>query len=314
MGDAFDEMIVVATVAELQAQGHLVHAEHIGPTAGRKRTSAEGMAQLPEVMYDNLCKAQRRTLAVIFFFENVGPAVAFSALLNERGYRAACIHGKTPKKERDAILARYQAGDLDALVNCDCLTEGTDLPRTEVVCVARGCSTWGTWIQMGGRALRPFPGKRRAFILDPFGHTYEHGLLSDAPAFSLEGRATSITQPLAAIRSCKACGCAFRPPAVICPRCGAAVPPPPAPKVAARPASTGTITAAQVVNYQERWEAFLHFMYIAVLNGHKRAAAGVAYGRDPRFKGQWPPFKKASWDEAERIAKERINAADKKAS
>lgn len=314
MGDAFDEMIVVASVAELQAQGHLVRAEHIGPTAGKKRSASEGMADCPIAMYRRICEQQRRftgggALPAIFFGANVKHAYDLAERLTAGGYRAACIEGET--RDRAALLERYTVGDLDVLTNVYVLTEGTDLPRTQVVAVARGCSVWSAWVQMGGRALRLHPGKSRAFILDPFGHTYEHGLLSDTPTFSLHGRAASITQPVAAIHSCKTCGCAFRPPAIICPRCGAAVPPPAPPKAVAKPAATGAITAATVVDHRARYERFLYLVYIAVLNGNKVGSAGYAFARE--FNVQWPPYRQETWREAERLAKERIRAGDQKA-
>lgn len=318
MGDAFDEMIVVATVAELQAlwtktggREGLVPVEHIGPKGGKKLTAAEGMAEAPEVMYLRLCRERRRTLPAIFFFENTGPAHDFARLLGTYGVRAASLDGKTPKLERKSILDRYQAGELDVLVNCDVLTEGTDLPRTEVVCIARGCSTWGTWVQMGGRGLRPFPGKSRCFILDPYGHTYEHGLLSDAPEFSLSGRAATLGALKSSIRTCRACGGAFRSASVICPQCGAHVPLPEPPKVKAKPASTGAIAAGSVVDHRARFEEFERLVYIAVLNGHKRGAAGKAFERQFNC---WPPYRMATWDAAETKAKERIRADNQKAS
>lgn len=310
MGDAFDDMLVVATVAELQAlwartggREGLVPVEHIGPVGGRKFSAAQGMAEAPEVMYLRLCRERRRTLPAIFFFENTGPAHDFAALLKTHAVRAAALDGKTPKAERKSILDRYQAGELDALVNCDVLTEGTDLPRTEVVCVARGCSTWGTWVQMGGRGLRPYPGKERCFILDPYGHTYEHGLLSDTPTFSLSGRAATLGALKTSIRTCRACGAAFRSAAVICPQCGAHVPLPAPPIVMAKPQAMGTLSAPAVVDHRARHEEFERLVYVAVVNGHKRGAAGCAFQR--QF-GCWPPYKPATWEAAEIKAKERI--------
>lgn len=306
MGDVFDELITIATVAELQALGYLVREEHVGPVAGKK---LDAMAEDPLVMYARLCKAQRRVLPAIFFGATVAHAYQLAEQLVARGVRATCIEHKT--KNRGEILDRYLAGELDALTNVDVLTEGTDLPRTSVVCVARGCSTWSTWVQMGGRGLRPFAGKSRCWILDPFGHTYEHGLLSDTPEFSLSGRAATLTQPLSAIRSCRACGGAFRSTALVCPHCGAAVAPPAMPKVRARPVATGAITAVQAPSYAEQWAEFCRLIYIAALNGNKPASAGYAFER--QF-GHWPRFKRDRWDEAGRLAKERIRADDQKAS
>jgi DNA repair protein RadD len=313
MGDAFDEMIVVVTVAELQARGFLVQAEHVGPLGGKKRTNAEGMAEGELVMYARVCKAQRRGwLPGIFFCANVPHAYELAEQLCAMGVRAACIEGTTSKRERDTILERYQAGDLDVLTNVYCLTEGTDLPRTQVVGIFRGCSNWSTWVQMGGRGLRPAAGKAKCWILDPYGHTYEHGLLSDSPTFSLGGRAATLTEPLSAIRSCHACGAAFRATALVCPQCGAAIPPPPRPKVAARPQSTGAITASVgVVDHGKQWAEYCRLVYVATLNGHKLGAAGYAFER--QF-GHWPRYTQPRRDEALKLAEERIRADNQKAS
>ncbi len=54
-------------------------------------------------------------------------------------------------------------------VNCGVLTEGTDLPRTEVVALARPVRSKPLWIQIVGRGLRLSEGKDEAIVLDLFG-------------------------------------------------------------------------------------------------------------------------------------------------
>ena len=62
-------------------------------------------------------------------------------------------------KERDKFLDRFREKEIRCIVNCMVLTEGTDLPMTETVIVARPTLNASLYQQMVGRGLRKYPGK-----------------------------------------------------------------------------------------------------------------------------------------------------------
>ena len=78
----------------------------------------------------------------------------------------AVVTGDTNGKEREWILAEYNAGRIHVLVNCLVLSEGTDLPRTDCVVMTRPTCNANLYIQMVGRGLRLCSGKQYCLVLD----------------------------------------------------------------------------------------------------------------------------------------------------
>lgn len=124
----------------------------------------------------------------IIFAASTDEARDITDLLNKHAGKkvAGLILGST--KNRDRLLEAYKLGILQVLVNFGVLTEGTDLPSTETVLIARPIShtNVGLYAQMVGRALRLYPGKTTALIIDCVG-------ISDYPVCTA---ATLIGKPL----------------------------------------------------------------------------------------------------------------------
>lgn len=93
------------------------------------------------------------------------------------GVLAEYLDGSTPADERDAILARLAAGKIDVVVNVGVLVEGWDLPQLRCIILARPTRSFGLFLQIIGRGLRPAPGKEHCIILDHAGATLQHGLV-----------------------------------------------------------------------------------------------------------------------------------------
>lgn len=90
----------------------------------------------------------------IVFAPTVSSAGLIADELVAAGFAAQLVHGGTQTAERADAIWRYRAGDLQILVNCGIFTEGTDLPRTECVVIARPTKSNGLYVQMTGRGLR----------------------------------------------------------------------------------------------------------------------------------------------------------------
>lgn len=90
----------------------------------------------------------------IVFAPTVASAQVICEALVAEGFAAVLVHGGTPAGERAAMIERYRAGEVQLLVNCGVFTEGTDLPMTGCVVIARMTKSNGLWIQMTGRGLR----------------------------------------------------------------------------------------------------------------------------------------------------------------
>lgn len=128
----------------------------------------------------------------IVFTPTVDSAEHVAEALRGEGITSAALSGSTPAAQRKRILADYQVGTLQTVVNCAVLGEGFDAPETSCVLIARPTCSKILFRQQVGRALRPFPGKTDALILDMVGSTGRNDLktlndITDAPVHVEEG-------------------------------------------------------------------------------------------------------------------------------
>lgn len=79
---------------------------------------------------------------------------------------AAVVHGETESEIRRQVLAQYERGDIQFLVNCAVLTEGFDSPRTSCIGLARPTRSRALMTQCIGRGTRLFPGKENLLVVD----------------------------------------------------------------------------------------------------------------------------------------------------
>lgn len=120
------------------------------------------------------------------FTVDVEEAVRVAAEYRANGVSAEVLTGKTPPMVRSNILKRFRNREILQLVNCELLTEGTDIPAVEVVSMARHTASFVLYCQIFGRALRPLEGKSHAIIIDHVNNVIRHGLPDAHREWSLE--------------------------------------------------------------------------------------------------------------------------------
>lgn len=173
---------------------------------GDYQDGALGQALSDSMAPQMIAKAYRETCPDrqgISFAPTVDSARVIADALTAEGLSAELVHGGTPDKERSAILDAYRAGSVRVLSNCGVFTEGTDLPMTGVVVVARPTKHSGLWIQMVGRGARLWcpthqdnpgsPGfaccgqmKEDFYVLDVAGASRLHSLEARVELFGVE--------------------------------------------------------------------------------------------------------------------------------
>ena len=89
----------------------------------------------------------------------------------DAGISAMHLDGKTPKKERIALIKAFESGQILVLCQHSIVTEGVDIPGIEAIQLVRPTKSLIVWFQAIGRALRPAPNKETAIIID---HTDTH--------------------------------------------------------------------------------------------------------------------------------------------
>lgn len=113
-------------------------------------------------------------IPVLIFAVDVAHAHAIADTINKRlwnpkypkGY-ARAVSGQS--KDRDELVREYMAGNIPVLVNCALFTEGTDLPCTKTVMIARPTKSLTMYTQMVGRGTRLAPGKDHCLLIDCVG-------------------------------------------------------------------------------------------------------------------------------------------------
>ena len=96
------------------------------------------------------------------------------------------VSGKTPKKEREAILKRFKSGETEVVANVGVLTTGFDFPALDTIILARPTMSLALYYQMVGRAIRPYEGKD-GWVVDLCGSISKFGKVEDLTV-ELEGR------------------------------------------------------------------------------------------------------------------------------
>lgn len=142
---------------------------------------------------------------------------------NAAGISAAHVDGETETEERDNTIRRFERGEIKVVSNVELFGEGFDLPALEVAILLRPTQSLGLYLQQVGRALRPFPGKEAAIILDHAGNCQRHGLPCDEREWTLAGRADRKKKngdPASSVRVCGKCFAAARIGATACSYCG----------------------------------------------------------------------------------------------
>lgn len=114
----------------------------------------------------------------VLFAPTVESAASFAESMNDAGIPTETIFGYTDLETRQDTYERFRSGETQVLSNCMVLTEGWDAPWAEVAVIARPTESVGLYVQMAGRVLRPWPGKKDALILDVVGVTSKHILAS----------------------------------------------------------------------------------------------------------------------------------------
>ena len=112
---------------------------------------------------------------MLFFAIGVAHCAAISEELRERGVGHAVITGETPTEERAEAIARFRAGGLRALVNCNVLTTGFDARNIDCIAFMRPTVSPVLWTQAAGRGMRTWPGKTDCRLLDFGGNILRHG-------------------------------------------------------------------------------------------------------------------------------------------
>jgi len=229
LGDMFGRLVVAATPAELVAAGHIqepVIYSHAAPdmTGAKKIGGDWSKKELGQRSNKSKLRAdivetwlqKAKGLKTIAFASTIDHSKAIVRDFEAAGVRAEHLDGKTPKAERDAILARLRDGITPIVSNVGIVTEGFDVPALDCAIMARATASLCLWLQMCGRIMRP---EGYALILDHAGNALRHGSPTRPIEYSLAEGAKRPSEALG-LKTCPDCLLLVKTGCRVCPDCG----------------------------------------------------------------------------------------------
>ncbi|KAL1410248.1 putative ATP-dependent helicase IRC3 [Vanrija albida] len=136
-----------------------------------KTTSLAHHVNTPEinqlVVRTYLHRAYDRRSTLVFAV-NLKHVAALVQAFRSAGIDARSISAHTHAQQRKDTIASFAAGEFPVLVNCEVLTEGTDIREIDCIILSRPTRSKNLLAQMVGRGLRlsPETGKEDCYLID----------------------------------------------------------------------------------------------------------------------------------------------------
>ena len=233
LGTMFDRMVMGPSVQWLIDNGFLAQPVYYAPrevvdlsqvhtVAGDfDRSEAEEIVDTPRITgdavthYVRFCNRQR----AVAFCISVAHAQHVADTFNSCGIPSASIDGTLDPEVRKQRVEDLTAGKILVLTSCELISEGFDLPAVNAAILLRPTHSLSMHLQQVGRALRPYPGKTNAIILDHVGNCLRHGLAEQERDWDLSGREKRLKKSsLVETKQCSKCFAIFA--GTVCPQCG----------------------------------------------------------------------------------------------
>lgn len=233
LGAMFDRMVMGPSVQWLIDNGFLAQPVYYAPrevvdlsqvhtVAGDfDRSEAEEIVDTPRITgdavthYVRFCNRQR----AVAFCISVAHAQHVADTFNSCGIPSASIDGTLDPEVRKQRVEDLTAGKILVLTSCELISEGFDLPAVNAAILLRPTQSLSMHLQQVGRALRPYPGKTNAIILDHVGNCLRHGLAEQERDWDLSGREKRLKKSsLVETKQCSKCFAIFA--GTVCPQCG----------------------------------------------------------------------------------------------
>ncbi len=114
----------------------------------------------------DLYRVRFKDLPGVVYAAGVQHAYNVAQAFKDAGLNAKGVSGETPKRELTRILAAYERGEIDVLVNAQLLAEGWNSPRATVCMHLAPTASKRIYQQRVGRVTRRHPGKEAGIVVD----------------------------------------------------------------------------------------------------------------------------------------------------
>jgi ribonuclease E len=128
---------------------------------------AELLDQAPfNLAMASLYKTRFNGVPGVVYAAGVRHAYNLAVAFRNEGIKAQAVSGETAKRELASILARYERGEIDVLINAQLLAEGWNSPRATVCVHLAPTASKRIYQQRVGRVTRRHPGKEAGLVVD----------------------------------------------------------------------------------------------------------------------------------------------------
>jgi ribonuclease E len=128
---------------------------------------AELLDQTPfNLAVADLYKTRFNGIPGVVYAAGVRHANNVAQAFRDLGIKAQAVSGETPKRQLARILADYESGKIDVLVNAMLLAEGWNSPRATVCMHLAPTASKRVYQQRVGRVTRRHPGKESGIVVD----------------------------------------------------------------------------------------------------------------------------------------------------
>jgi hypothetical protein len=128
---------------------------------------AELLDQTPfNVAIADLYKTRFNGVPGVVYSAGVRHAYNVAQSFRDLGMKAQAVSGETPKRQLARILADYESGKIDVLVNAQLLAEGWNSPRATICMHLAPTASKRIYQQRVGRVTRRHPGKEAGIVVD----------------------------------------------------------------------------------------------------------------------------------------------------
>ncbi|HEY4427418.1 MAG TPA: DEAD/DEAH box helicase family protein [Solirubrobacteraceae bacterium] len=114
----------------------------------------------------NLYRTRFNGVPGVVYAAGVRHAYNLAEAFRAEEIKAQAVSGETPKRELAEILARYERGEIDVLINAQLLAEGWNSPRATVCMHLAPTASKRIYQQRVGRVTRRHPGKEAGLVVD----------------------------------------------------------------------------------------------------------------------------------------------------
>lgn len=262
----FDKILEPISIRELTEQGYLARlksklTKEQVITAGIQKRGGEYVAKDLDKKVntdDYNSKIVEETIALagdrkhwLVFAVSIEHARELAKKFKERGVAAESIDGQMGKL-KNAIIDKFETGEIRCLVNVNLLTKGYDFPDIDLIVFARPTLSPGLYVQMAGRGTRIKSHTDHCLVLDFVGNVSTHGPITDVVPPSPAGSKLGDKEP--PVKVCDKCAEIVHLAAKVCPSCGAEFPPPPEKKYKLGNADISGMEPMEIEVTKWRWK------------------------------------------------------------